>query len=138
MYDHDDFNNYDENKTLEIRDYLPGDQIAYVPYHADGDIGHEDVEFGFVTSSKTVSTGTYVFCRYWWPGKEGKDLKTKNNSQGCKPDQLQRVKKATEEQIRVAWNTFVIKGSKTLEEQYPNPYQIDTEKLLRLGKGEKK
>jgi len=39
------------------------DQIAYIPTHADGDINHPDVEFGFVTS--TNKNADAVFCRYW-------------------------------------------------------------------------
>ncbi len=39
-----------------------GTQIAYVPDHAEGDIKHADVQFGFVT---TVRANGDAFCRYW-------------------------------------------------------------------------
>jgi len=39
----------------------PKTQIAYIPNHAHGDINHEDVEFGFVTSSNEK----FIFCRFW-------------------------------------------------------------------------
>ena len=60
-----------------------GTQIAYIPNHANGTVLHDDVEFGFVTSS---NAGT-VFCRYWskyYPG----ELRTKANSEGCNPENL--------------------------------------------------
>lgn len=55
-----------------------GQQIAYVPLHADGNLGHRDVEFGFVTSVK----GDTVFCRYWSRYEPG-ELRTKANSEGA-------------------------------------------------------
>lgn len=56
-----------------------GTQIAYIPRHAEGDITHCDVEFGFVTSVK----GDTVFCRYWRiPG----ELRTVCNSEGTPID----------------------------------------------------
>ncbi len=52
-----------ENAGKEVmkRDFERGDQIAYIPSHAEGDIRHKDVEFGFVTSVNEMT----VFCRYW-------------------------------------------------------------------------
>jgi hypothetical protein len=50
----------------------PGTQIAYIPMHADGDVSHPDVEFGFITSVR----GNIAFCRYWFKGKPG-DLRTR-------------------------------------------------------------
>ena len=55
-----------------------GTQIAYIPHHAEGDIGHKDVEFGFVTSES--KGGTSHFCRYWAKGKPG-ELRTVANSE---------------------------------------------------------
>jgi hypothetical protein len=42
---------------------IKGTQIAYIPTHAEGNINHHDVEFGFVTSER----GDAHFCRYWIP-----------------------------------------------------------------------
>lgn len=58
--------------------FKPRDQVAYVPTHANGDLDHHDVEFGFVTSVK----GDTVFCRYW-TSQNKFELRTKANSEGC-------------------------------------------------------
>jgi hypothetical protein len=54
----------------------PGTQIAYIPLHAEGDINHPDVEFGFVTLEKHDCH----FCRYWRKGHLG-ELRTVANSE---------------------------------------------------------
>lgn len=53
-----------------------GTQTAYVPMHADGDINHPDVEFGFITSVHESA----AFCRYWYRGQPGV-LRTRSNSE---------------------------------------------------------
>ena len=63
-----------------------GTQIAYVPTHTKGDINHNDVERGFVTSGPTKD-GAY-FCRYWSRYHE-KELRTKANSECTPADCLQ-------------------------------------------------
>ena len=60
-----------------------GTQIAYIPMHAEGDIEHPDVEFGFVTSV----VGDMAFCRYWHKGHIGR-LRTLANSEGTYLDDL--------------------------------------------------
>lgn len=55
-----------------------GDQIVYVPTHANGDQDHADCEYGFVTS---VSSNGTVFCRFWHKGQPGV-LRTVSNSEG--------------------------------------------------------
>jgi len=54
-----------------------GDQIAYVPTHARGDLKHPDVELGFVTS--VSPDGEYAFCRYF--AKSNEYLRTTANSE---------------------------------------------------------
>ena len=54
-----------------------GTQIAYVPQHAEGDVNHPDVEFGFVM--REVPTAAH-FCRYWRKGHLG-ELRTRANSE---------------------------------------------------------
>lgn len=54
---------------------IKGDQVIYVPQHANGDIEHEDCEAGFVTSC----TETNVFCRFFLSGSD--ELRTKANSE---------------------------------------------------------
>lgn len=55
-----------------MNDFKRGDQIAYIPDHAEGNINHPDVEFGFVTSTNPH----YVFVRYWWNARSGRDINT--------------------------------------------------------------
>lgn len=54
-----------------------GMQIAYIPNHAEGDINHPDVEFGFVDWDMGEPG---VRCRYWRKGKPG-CLRTRFNSE---------------------------------------------------------
>jgi len=58
--------------------YEPGDQIAYVPQHANGDLDHKDVEFGFVTSVREDT----VFCRYF-RSRDSNELRTLSCSEGA-------------------------------------------------------
>lgn len=53
-----------------------GTQIAYVPRHANGDLDHDDVETGFITSV----IGNAAFCRYWSKANPD-ELRTKANSE---------------------------------------------------------
>jgi recombinational DNA repair protein RecT len=53
-------------------------QIAYIPRHADGNINHPDVEYGFTTSVR-LKDGTY-YCRYW-DKKYLNELRTKSNGE---------------------------------------------------------
>ena len=72
-------------KEWKAKDYKPGMQVAYIPQHADGDIAHYDVEFGFVTSVR----GDTVYCRYWRKGKLDQ-LRTMSCSEGCDAPSLRR------------------------------------------------
>jgi hypothetical protein len=67
-----------------MRDFRPGQQIAYVPTHAAGDLTHADVEFGFVTGPAGDAA---FFCRYWRPGRPG-ELRTVANSEATPADLL--------------------------------------------------
>ena len=71
-----------------------GTQIIYVPMHAEKDIGHPDVEFGFVTSGPTKN-GAY-FCRYWLK-HHFKKLRTKLNSELTPGDCLRVVETYSDE-----------------------------------------
>lgn len=67
-----------------------GTQIAYVPSHAEGNINHPDVEFGFVTSvrpSILEPKVTLVFCRYWRKGELGV-LRTTAGSESTPVDNI--------------------------------------------------
>lgn len=54
-----------------------GVQIAYIPDHAEGNLKHRDVEYGFVTS---VRDEDVAFCRYW-SNANPNELRTKANSE---------------------------------------------------------
>ena len=56
-----------------------GDQIAYVPSHANGDMDHPDVDYGFVYNVNKYDKNLY-FCRYWSKYEKG-ELRTKANSE---------------------------------------------------------
>jgi len=47
--------------------FKKGDQIIYIPSHANGNINHPDCEPGFVVGTKTHT----AFCRYWREPKIG-------------------------------------------------------------------
>jgi len=64
-------------------EFKPKEQIAYIPWHAYGDIKHQDVDFGFVTSIK----GDTIYCRYWSKWTPG-ELRTKSGSEGTPKDML--------------------------------------------------
>jgi hypothetical protein len=70
----------------DIHQLKRGTQIAYVPMHADGNIQHRDVEFGFVTS--IPEHRRFIFCRYWRQGHLG-ELRTKANSEGTPIEYLE-------------------------------------------------
>lgn len=80
-----------------------GTQVAYVPIHADGDILHKDVEFGFIATS---IDDKQAFVRYWVRGKEGVELRTKSCAELTNVDDSVRVihhsvtPEAIEEQLR--------------------------------------
>lgn len=61
-------------KELTLADFKAGDLVSYVPYHANGDRAHPDVEHGEVTSTNHK----YVFVKFR-PGA---------TNQACLPDQL--------------------------------------------------
>jgi hypothetical protein len=59
-----------------------GDQIIYVPRHANGDINHPDCEKGFITSVR----GNTAFCRYF--SKYNTGLRTLSCSEATPTDLL--------------------------------------------------
>lgn len=61
----------------------PGTQIIYVPTHAHGNLGHQDVEHGFVTSVH----GDYASCHFW-SRHHPDELRTKSCSELTPIDML--------------------------------------------------
>jgi hypothetical protein len=63
-------------QEADMSEIKRGTQIAYIPQHAEGNIEHPSVEFGFVTS---MGAG-FAFCRYWSKCHPD-ELRTKANSE---------------------------------------------------------
>jgi hypothetical protein len=58
-----------------------GIQVAYLPNHAEGNFENPDVEYGFVTSTRSNSDSwELVYCRFWHKGKPG-EMRTTNCSE---------------------------------------------------------
>jgi len=83
--------------------FKPKDQIAYIPLHAEGDIKHPDVEFGFVTS---ISKSGDVFVRYWSKFTPG-ELRTKANSECTPIGMLVHHKSVSDRLIDNVWDWYV-------------------------------
>ncbi len=79
-----------------------GDQIIYIPYHADGDPDHKDSQRGFVTSNREPGN---FFCRYWSRHLTGQ-LRTRANSESTKPEQL-ILKDTVPQEVVEAWLTIL-------------------------------
>ena len=73
----------------------PGTQIAYVPMHAEGNLSHHDVEFGFVTSK----SGDAHFCRYWRKN-DLSQLRTLANSERTPNNCLVRYNSVMQAQVK--------------------------------------
>jgi len=78
-----------EKDSLRASDYItpesafkPGMKVAYIPYHAMGDINHADVEYGTVTSKKFVGEQEIIFVKF---------PDSPSCSKGCRPDQLREM-----------------------------------------------
>lgn len=63
-------------RKLTAVDFVEGQAVSYVPNHAKGDLGHEDVEHGVVTSTSVAAN--LVFVRF------GAEIQHKS----CYPDTL--------------------------------------------------
>jgi len=83
----------------------PKDQVAYIPTHANKDLQHPDVEFGFVTSDLGRST---VLVRYWAKGQNGTALRTRANSEATPRDCLVPYESATPGEVDAAWRAWVL------------------------------
>jgi hypothetical protein len=77
------------------------DQVAYFPHHAEWDIDHPDVEYGFITS--VIDDKGSAFVRYWRKGEEGKALRTTSCSELTSLDRLMKVESATKGEVERAW-----------------------------------
>jgi hypothetical protein len=80
-----------------------GTQVAYVPGHAEGDLNHPDVEFGFVMDELPEQEAHR--CRYWRQNVKHPatvdDLRTRANSESTPNECL--VEYMSVNQEVVAW-----------------------------------
>jgi hypothetical protein len=72
-----------------------GTQIARIPSHANNNVTHPDVEFGFITKSGPA----YSFCRYWLRGKPGV-LRTASRSESTSNTMLVEYKSVPQEIVQ--------------------------------------
>lgn len=79
------------------KEFKRGDQVAYVPDHANGDISHIDVDFGFVATIYRPKS-TFVFVRYWSKHSPN-ELRTKANSEATLPINLAHYSTKPQEEI---------------------------------------
>ena len=93
--------------------FYPRDQVAYVPLHCDGDLRHEDVELGFVTSVNDNA----VFCRYFYKSGE---LRTTANSEGCAPDSLVLFKHHPRAEIDALYQDIMQAHNQGIKEKVTN------------------
>lgn len=69
-------------KPLSSTNIEPRTRVAYIPNHADGDINHPDVEWGYVSSSNDVNIFVKFdkqLDKFGWEG---------TTSQSCTPSTL--------------------------------------------------
>ena len=72
-----------QEEKLELSDFKPGEEVLYVPYHAEGNREHKDCERGWVSSINDF----YVFVRFV------RDAENRGfGSHACKDDQLKKSK----------------------------------------------
>ncbi len=58
-------------------------QVAYIPTHAEGNINHRDVQFGFTVSERDSE---YCYFVRYWRSRTDPELRTKANGErtpGC-------------------------------------------------------
>jgi hypothetical protein len=83
------------------------DQVAYIPLHADGNIAHPDVEYGFVTSKRRTD-GSYVV-RYW-SKTTPKELRTKASGEIMDEENLVHHVSHTAKEVQNAYDQYVFIG----------------------------
>ena len=79
--------------------FKQGDQIAYVPSHANGDMSHPDVDYGFVMNPNPYDKELF-FCRYWSKFIKG-ELRTKANSEATHVRDLQLHQSVPQEDVNL-------------------------------------
>lgn len=75
-----------------------GTQIVYIPDHADGNILHEDCEFGFIWKQHPSTDEPAHFCRYWKKNNLG-ELRTVANSELTNDRDLKQIKSVPQSKV---------------------------------------
>lgn len=89
-------------QELKLSDLKTGTQVAYLPDHAENDITHPDVQFGFITSTNE----RFAFVRYWKKMQEGKQLRTTSCSEGTDVKNLRLAKSCSMKEVVDALNSI--------------------------------
>ena len=85
--------------------FKPGDQVRYVPTHAEENLDHPDCENGFVVKENPRSPGDY-FVRYQSKYSPG-ELRTKANSENTSGEMLVHHRWSSTGQIVSFWHGYV-------------------------------
>ena len=85
-----------------MNDFYRGQQIVYIPNHANGDKGHPDCERGFVTSANEQT----VFCRFWHRSDPG-ILRNRSNSESCRVEDVESEPDYIPQEVVDAWLTII-------------------------------
>ncbi len=84
-----------------MTNFKRGEQIVYIPTHADGDASHPDCERGFVALTGHVS----CFCHFWMRNQPGV-LRTRANSESRRVANLKADLKYVPQEVVDAWLTI--------------------------------
>jgi hypothetical protein len=80
-------------------------QVAYIPNHAEGNLAHPDVQYGFIASARRPD-GSYIV-RYWSKGHPN-ELRTKANGEVTDEENLVAHASHTKDMVDWAWEEFVV------------------------------
>ena len=87
-----------------IKEFKRGNQIVYIPDHAKGNIDHNDVEYGFITSISPC--GEAAYCRFWNKKPNDRILRTASNSERVKLKNLKHYKYRKQIDIEMLLNSI--------------------------------
>ena len=85
-----------------MAEFKRGNQIVYIPGHAQGNPNHPDCEHGFVDQV----TPAAVFCRYFSKTNVGV-LRTRANSEATNAADLMKASSFVPQEVVDAWLTII-------------------------------
>ena len=88
--------------------YKRGDQIIYIPSHAEGDKDHPDCEFGFVVQhlKPPQVTQERVACRFW-SDRSARHLRTRSCSENAYVEDIRPFAYTSQSVIDEAMELYV-------------------------------